>query len=179
MKRVVIGGIGNVMLGDDGAGPYVARLLEAEYEFDAGVRVVDLGLPGLGLIAEMLASDLLLLVDAVQDGTAPGTVTRYTREQICSNAPPTVDPHSPALTASLMLAELSGEPMGEVIAIGITGENYAAGQPLSGAVRAGAAEAIGMILEELDAHGIAYRAKEPPAVPDIWWERPAVGAPKH
>ncbi len=178
MKRVVIGGIGNVMLGDDGIGPYVARVLEAEYEFGEGVRVVDLGMPGLSLIAEMLACELLILIDAVQNGAAPGTVTRYTREQICSGAPPTIDPHSPALTASLMLAELSGEPMGEVIAIGITGESYMAGQPLSVAVRTGAAEAIGIILQELESRGIEYQAKESPQAPDIWWERPAAAAVK-
>ena len=177
--KILIGGIGNVMLGDDGIGPYVARLLAAEYDFGEGVRVMDLGLPGLGLIAEMLASDLLILIDAVQDGAAPGTATRYTREQICSSAPPTIDPHSPALTASLMLAELSGERVGEVIAIGITGQNYMAGQPLSGAVRAGAAEAIGMILQELESRGIEFHAKASPEAPDIWWERPAAGAAKH
>ena len=177
--KILIGGIGNVMLGDDGIGPYVARLLAAEYDFGDGVRVADLGMPGLGLIAEMLANDLLIVVDAVQDGAAPGTVTRYTREQICSGAPPTVDPHSPALTASLMLAELSGERAGEVVAIGITGEDYTAGQPLSAAVRAGAAEAIGMILQELENRGIECRAKASPEASDIWWERAPVGAAKH
>ena len=46
MKKVKIGGIGNVLLGDDGVGPYIARMLEANYEFEEGVEVQDLGTPG-------------------------------------------------------------------------------------------------------------------------------------
>ena len=34
MKSSLIGGIGNVLLGDDGVGPYVVRLLESQYIFD-------------------------------------------------------------------------------------------------------------------------------------------------
>ncbi len=44
MKQVLIGGIGNILLGDDGVGPYAARLLAARYEFEDGVEIIDLGL---------------------------------------------------------------------------------------------------------------------------------------
>jgi hydrogenase maturation protease len=56
MKKVLIGGIGNVLLEDDGVGPYVARFLDARYEFDEGVEVADLGTPALDLIDRISAS---------------------------------------------------------------------------------------------------------------------------
>ena len=47
MSRIKIAGIGNVLLGDDSAGPYAVRRLESEYDSDADVQVEDLGTPGL------------------------------------------------------------------------------------------------------------------------------------
>ena len=43
MKSILIGGIGNVLLGDDGLGPYVIRLLESQYEFSDEIELADLG----------------------------------------------------------------------------------------------------------------------------------------
>jgi len=40
----------SVLLGDDGVGPYVTRLLAALYEFEEGVEVEDLGTPALDLV---------------------------------------------------------------------------------------------------------------------------------
>jgi hydrogenase maturation protease len=77
VKHIHIGGVGNVLLGDDGIGPYVARTLEARYEFGDNVHVADLGTPGLDLIAHVSGMDALILVDAVKSGEPAGTVTCY------------------------------------------------------------------------------------------------------
>ena len=71
MKRITIGGIGNVLMGDDGAGPYFARTLDSQYEFEAGVQVVDFGTPGLDVVVHIAGLDALIIVDAVDNGTAP------------------------------------------------------------------------------------------------------------
>jgi len=65
MKKVLIGGIGNVLLGDDGVGPYGARLLAARYEFDDGVEVADLGTPALDLIDQISGKDAVILIDSI------------------------------------------------------------------------------------------------------------------
>ena len=46
-KPVRILGVGNVLMGDDGFGPYVARTLGARYELPEHVEVQDVGTPGL------------------------------------------------------------------------------------------------------------------------------------
>jgi hydrogenase maturation protease len=73
--RVLVAGIGNVFLGDDGFGVEVARRLSAEPLPD-GVEVADVGIRALHLAFALLdRPELLLVVDAVSRGDPPGTLT--------------------------------------------------------------------------------------------------------
>jgi hydrogenase maturation protease len=72
--RVLVAGVGNVFLGDDGFGVEVARRLESE-AFPDGVQVADFGIRGVHLAYELLEGyDVLVLVDAAPRGEPPGTV---------------------------------------------------------------------------------------------------------
>ena len=77
MKNVLIGGIGNILLGDDGVGPYVVRFLESHYEFEERVQLVDLGTPSLDLLNRISGKDAVILIDCVDTEAAPGTVLLY------------------------------------------------------------------------------------------------------
>ncbi|HEX4000313.1 MAG TPA: hydrogenase maturation protease [Pirellulales bacterium] len=71
---VLIAGIGNIFLGDDGFGSEVARRL-AGRSWPAGVRVVDYGIRGFDVaFALMDGVDVAILVDATPQGGPPGTV---------------------------------------------------------------------------------------------------------
>jgi hydrogenase maturation protease len=73
-KRVLIAGIGNVFLGDDGFGVEVVKWL-AGRELPEGVDVVDFGIRGLDLAyALMDPYEDVIFVDALPRGEAPGTV---------------------------------------------------------------------------------------------------------
>ena len=74
-QRVLIAGIGNIFLGDDGFGVEVAKRLASEALPD-WVRVADFGIRGLHLAYELLdtAYETTILVDATPRGGAPGTV---------------------------------------------------------------------------------------------------------
>jgi hydrogenase maturation protease len=73
--RVLVAGIGNVLLGDDGFGSEVARRLAAE-PLPENVTVVDYGIRGMHLAFDLLDGyDCLVLVDALPHGGAPGDVT--------------------------------------------------------------------------------------------------------
>jgi len=72
---VLVAGVGNIFLGDDGFGSEVARRLAARPLPD-GVRVSDYGIGGIHLAYDLLGDvDLLVLVDALPSGAAPGTVS--------------------------------------------------------------------------------------------------------
>jgi hydrogenase maturation protease len=73
-KRILVAGIGNVFLGDDGFGVEVVRRL-AGRELPEGVEVVDFGIRGLDLAYALQRDyDLVVFVDATPRGREPGTV---------------------------------------------------------------------------------------------------------
>ena len=170
MKKVLIGGIGNVLLGDDGVGPYVARLLAAHYEFEDGVEVADLGTPALDLIDQLTANDAVILIDSVSTDADPGTVQLYRKEDIMRVRPAVrMDPHSPALVDALLSAELFGVAPADVLLVGIAGGSYEAGCSLSKPVKASLDKVIAEVLRELERLGVEYRRREHPAEHGIWW----------
>ena len=169
-KKIIIGGIGSVLLGDDGIGPYVAGMLEAEYGFEEGVTVVDLGTPGLDLVAHLSGIDVAILVDSVSNNELPGSVTLYRKEEILRHGPAPVrmDPHSPALSESLMIADLTGEGPSDLVLIGITGEQYEAATGLSRTAEQAAEKGVKAVLAELDRLGVSYwKLRREPF--SAWW----------
>ena len=76
--RILIAGIGNIFLGDDGFGSEVARRLAAR-PLPAQARVVDFGIRGFDLAyALMDGYDVTVFIDATPRGGEPGTI--YTIE---------------------------------------------------------------------------------------------------
>lgn len=72
--RVLVVGVGNVLLGDDGFGVEVARRLETVALPD-GVRVIETGIGGIALVQELQDGwDGLIVIDTVDRGRSPGTV---------------------------------------------------------------------------------------------------------
>jgi len=73
--RVLVAGVGNFFLGDDGFGPEVVRRLAAEHALPDSVRVVDYGIRGMHLAFDLLDGyDTLVLVDALPGAGRPGEV---------------------------------------------------------------------------------------------------------
>ncbi len=73
--RMLIAGIGNIFLGDDGFGPAVAKRLAA-VSLPGWVRVADYGISGMHLAYDLADGyDAAILVDAAPRGDRPGTVT--------------------------------------------------------------------------------------------------------
>src|ERR1035441_3714992 len=158
MKKVLIGGIGNVLLGDDGVGPYVVRHLAARYEFEDGVEIADLGTPALDLIDQLTANDAVIFIDSIDTEAVPGAVVLYRKADIMRLCPAVrMDPHSPALVDALLSAELFGVAPADVLLVRIKAESYEAGCSLSKSVKASLDQAITEVLSELDGLSVEYR----------------------
>jgi hydrogenase maturation protease len=89
-RRVLVAGIGNVFLGDDGFGVAVAQALLARPQ-PACVDVVEYGIRGMDLAYALAKYDAAILVDAAARGVAPGTLAVLDPGGI--DFPPTVDTH--------------------------------------------------------------------------------------
>jgi hydrogenase maturation protease len=171
IARISVIGMGNVLMSDDAAGPYVIELLDACYEFGPGITVLDLGTPGLDLTPYIAGVDTLILVDTIRGDGTPGEIRRYEKPALMSPAfRPRVSPHDPALKEALTIAELAGMGPREVLLIGITPEYCAKGTGLSPTVRRAVEAATGAVIAELSARGASFRLRPQARKPDIWWE---------
>lgn len=75
MSRILVAGMGNVLRRDDGFGVEVAQRLMREGSLPAGVTVVEVGIGGIHLVQELMAGyDMVVVIDAVERGSTPGTV---------------------------------------------------------------------------------------------------------
>jgi hydrogenase maturation protease len=74
LRSILIAGVGNAWLRDDGFGGEVARRLE-QRELPAGVSVMDAGTGGLDLAYEVMRGyDGLVILDVSKQGGEPGTL---------------------------------------------------------------------------------------------------------
>lgn len=72
--RILIMGVGNVLMGDEGVGVHAVRLLEQQ-AWPTHVSLVDGGTGGFHLLAHFGDCEVLVLIDATLDGREPGTVS--------------------------------------------------------------------------------------------------------
>lgn len=115
-RSVLVAGIGNVFLADDGFGVEVARLL-MQRELPPGVRVADFGIRGMDLAYELQEDyDAAVMVDAVPRGEAPGTL--YVIEPDLDAIEGTLDAHAMNPVRVLALAQTLGTLPGRVLIVG-------------------------------------------------------------
>jgi hydrogenase maturation protease len=148
LSRVLIAGIGNVFLGDDGFGVAVAEALAAG-EWPDGVHVEDFGIRGMDLAYALAGYDVAILVDAVPRGGAPGTL--YVIEPSLEPGEAGFDAHGMDPMAVLALARTLGGPLPRVLVVGcepatrLTGAEDEVVAELSEPVRAAVGEAVRMV----------------------------------
>jgi len=116
MPRVLVAGIGNIFLGDDGFGVEVARRLGREPP--DGVNVVDFGIRGVHLAYELSSGkyDAAILVDAVPRGGAPGTL--YAIEPEDDGSAMDMDGHTVTPAMVLAWVRRTGGRCGRVLLVG-------------------------------------------------------------
>ncbi len=149
--RVLVAGIGNIFFGDDAFGVEVVRQMAERGAGVEGVKVTDFGIRSLHLAYELLEGyDVLLLVDAVPLGEAPGTVVLFEPE--AAMAPAAVDGEEPIVDAHSMspavvlgtLAALGGS-VSRVLVVGCQPAVLDQGIGLSDVVEAAVGPALDLI----------------------------------
>ena len=116
---VLVAGIGNIFLGDDGFGVEVVRRL-SEQDLPDWVTLADYGIRGMHLAYDLAGADyeLTIMVDATTRGDPPGTV--YVIELDQPDAPPAsvLDAHGMQPDVVLGLVDLLGAEHGRVLLVG-------------------------------------------------------------
>jgi hydrogenase maturation protease len=139
--RVLVAGIGNMFLGDDGFGCALARRVAFE-----GVDVVDFGIRGMDLAYALADYDLVVFLDATPRGEAPGTL--YLIEPDLEGLPLDVDAHAMHPVSVLALAKTLGGELPRTLVLGCEPAGVEEFTDLSEPVRA-ALEAAETLLAEV------------------------------
>ncbi|MFI5778471.1 hydrogenase maturation protease [Nocardia sp. NPDC051570] len=149
VTTVLVAGIGNIFLGDDGFGPAVLRRLSGDRE--TGVRVADYGIRGMHLAYDLLDGwDALILVDALPDRGEPGRIEVLRAEQ--STATARLDAHAMNPEAVFAAVRALGGRVPPTVVVGAqvasVEEGIGLSEPVAAAVPAAAA-AVEAVLANL------------------------------
>jgi hydrogenase maturation protease len=153
VKQVLILGLGNPLLGDEGIGVRVVEELK-RLELPDGVAVVEGGTAGLGLIGLMEGYQRVIIVDAADMGHPPSRVVRFTPSEAqfkMAEAPLSL--HQIGLGEVLALAKALEVAPAELVIIGVQPSRTEGGVGLSSEVEEAIPQIIRIILDELDATG--------------------------
>jgi hydrogenase maturation protease len=150
-ERVLIAGVGNIFLGDDGFGVEVVRRL-AEKSLPDGVEVRDFGIRGMDLAYALQENhDLVIFVDAAPRGEKPGTVSLIEAE-VEDDGMASLDTHGMDPVKVIKLSRALGAKPARTLVVGcepekvISGEDYdEMAMELSEPVRGAVEEAVNMI----------------------------------
>ncbi|HZU79808.1 MAG TPA: hydrogenase maturation protease [Acidimicrobiales bacterium] len=146
--RVLVAGVGNIFLGDDGFGVEVAHRLQGDAPPD-GVQVVDAGIRGMHLAYDLLDGyDGVVLVDALARGDAPGTLSVIEVDPADVSAmpgPPVADPHGFDPATVLAYAQRLGCTPRRVLVVGCEVGGVEPGVGLSEPVAAAVPAAVELV----------------------------------
>jgi hydrogenase maturation protease len=156
--RILLAGVGNLFLRDDGFGPEVARRLAGTTGPSLpGLLAVDYGIRGMHLVYDLLAGvDVLVLVDTVppdgSDAAAPGSirVLRVRPEDLDGAA--ALDPHGMDPVAVLGRLRSLGGQLPVTYVVGCVPADTTEGIGLSAAVAAAVPQAIAAVVRLVSEH---------------------------
>jgi hydrogenase maturation protease len=160
MKKVVILGVGNILLSDEGVGVKTVWELEKKFEFPENVKLVDGGSGGFSLIPFIEEADRLLIIDAILGDNPPGTIYRFTLENIPETVAEKISLHELNLLDVLNLVKLRNKLPEEVVIIGIEPKSLEMSLELTPLIKDKQEELIKKVLEELKTWGIFPEEKE-------------------
>jgi hydrogenase maturation protease len=169
---VAVIGLGNVLLGDDGFGPFVVELLRTRYAFPPEVALLDLGTPGLGLTSYLCGHEAVVIVDSLVGSGIPGDVRVYDGLGLDRMAAvPRVSPHDPAVGEALAIARAAGAGPSEACLLAAVPISLELGTGLSRQMRAAADAASEIARRRVEKLGFAVRRRDTSWIEDDWWLR--------
>jgi hydrogenase maturation protease len=106
--QILVLGVGNVLMSDEGAGVHCVQRLSHSYFFSENVRLLDGGTLGTRLLGPMSKASSLIVVDVALQGFAPGTVSRLTLDEVRSRNVEKHSMHELSFSETLSMAEAVG-----------------------------------------------------------------------
>jgi hydrogenase maturation protease len=150
---VLVLGLGNVLLGDDGLGAAAITRLVRSYRIPPGVRVEDGGTLGLSLLGLIGDAKRVILVDAVRTDDPPGTLVRLDGEDVIDAVRDRLSPHQVGVADLLDSARLIDRYPASVMLLGLVPQCIELAVTRSSSVDGGIDELVEAIVHEVQSLG--------------------------
>lgn len=168
---ILIIGMGNVLMQDEGVGVRAVEELENRYRIPPGVCLVDGGTTGMELLEPIRHCDYLIVADAVNTGAPHGTLVRIANDEIPAFFQTKLSNHQLGLSDLLALLTLKNEVPRQVAIIGMVPHSLENRLGLTAEAEAGLEGMVQMLIAELEALGVKLVARDEPRIGH--WRREA------
>jgi len=156
--RIVVLGVGNILLSDEGIGVRAVEKLQLDFDLPPEVVVIDGGTTGMEMLEDLSKADHIIIIDAVRSGKAPASIIRLVGEQVPVFFRTKLSPHQIGLSDVLATLELIGEQPGGVTVIGIEPVSLETGMALTQQVDALLPEIVHLVVTELCQLGVDVKS---------------------
>ncbi len=157
--RLLVLGLGNLLLEDDGVGAAAVAELNARYDAPEGTRVLDGGTLGLALLPYLENAGVAILVDAIRTGEPPGTFVRLEGDEVPPAVATRLSPHQVGVADLLDGARWLDRYPRRVILVGLVPASMELAVGLSPQVAPGLPGLVDRIVEEAGALGFPFRPR--------------------
>lgn len=145
MKKILVMGVGNYILSDEGIGVHAVMELE-KMEWPENVEIYDAGTTGLLSVHKVFEVDVMIAIDAIESREEPGKMIIFDKEDIMlSKLPIKLSAHEIGFQEMLFQAELRDRCPEIVKLVGVVPETLATGTELSPCCK----EVLPKVIEEV------------------------------
>lgn len=130
-KRIIVLGVGNIVLGDEGFGVRAMEKLRDSGKYGEDIEFIDGGTLGMELLPFITGADCLLILDAVRGDGEPGKAYRFTGTEVAVHFAEKLSAHEIGIQDVLTTLELTGQAIPMVTVIGAEPLRLEAGIELS------------------------------------------------
>jgi hydrogenase maturation protease len=159
-KEIVVVGIGNTLMSDDGTGVFAVQELIEKYDYLDNVELIDGGTKGLDLLPFVEGKEKLLFIDAINLNSLPGTIGELTKEEIPGYFATKLSVHQIALPDLIGAGNLIGTLPEEIHLIGIQPESIETGYGMTPHVKKNFNDLLSRVIAKLEEWGVKAEKKE-------------------
>jgi hydrogenase maturation protease len=152
--RVVVLGVGNILLSDEGVGVRAIEDLGRTYALPPEVELIDGGTSSMELLDDLANSDLLIIADCVRAGRPPGHLLRLVDDEIPALFRTKLSPHQVGLPEVLATLVITNEAPRRTVLFGVEPESLATGMGLTATVAATLPRLVTALAREITDAGL-------------------------
>lgn len=154
MEHIVVLGVGNILMQDEGFGVRVIEEISRSYIFSNNVQLLDGGTLGMELLRFIDGADRLLIIDAINGDGLPGKFYQFTNEEVNNYFKKKVSMHELGIQDVLTTLKLLEKPVRQVVILGVQPAVIDVGLELSPVVQSAIEQTVGRVIDVLDSWGI-------------------------